>query len=113
MAEPWDRRKQLEDLTAGLDPTRVAIVPVTENAAHVGAFWVGQGGEGIVLKERRAHHSCTRSAVAGHAPSEARCLCQRSSCVPPRRMADRRGHGCQRITSAMTLNAFPGDGAPS
>jgi bifunctional non-homologous end joining protein LigD len=53
MAEPWtDRRKRLEDLSGALDSTRIAVVPVAEDAAHLWALWVGQGGEGIVLKDR-------------------------------------------------------------
>ena len=34
--------------------TNVTIVPVADDAAHHWATWVGWGGEGIVLKERRA-----------------------------------------------------------
>jgi ATP-dependent DNA ligase len=55
MAEPWtDPRKRLEDLSAGLDSTRIAVAPVPEDAAH---FWVGRGGEGIVVKDRRAPYT--------------------------------------------------------
>jgi ATP-dependent DNA ligase len=56
MAEPWtDRRKRLEDIGSGLDSKRLAVVPVTDDAARLWELWVGQqGGEGIVLKERRA-----------------------------------------------------------
>jgi bifunctional non-homologous end joining protein LigD len=56
MAEPWaERRKRLEDIGSGLDSKRVAVVPVADDAARLWARWVGQqGGEGIVLKERRA-----------------------------------------------------------
>jgi len=58
MVEPWsDRRKRLEDLSAGLDSTRIAVVPVAEDAAHLWALWVGQGGEGIVLKDRNAAYT--------------------------------------------------------
>ena len=58
MAEPWtDRRKRLEEMSAGLDSTRVAVVPVAEDAAHLWALWVGQGGEGIVLKDRQAPYT--------------------------------------------------------
>jgi len=36
MAEPWtDRRKRLEEMSAGLDSARVAVVPVAEDAAHL------------------------------------------------------------------------------
>jgi hypothetical protein len=56
MAEPWtDRRKRLEDIGSGLDSTRIAVVPVTDDAAQLWALWVGQqGGEGIVLKDPRS-----------------------------------------------------------
>jgi hypothetical protein len=56
MAEPWaDRRKRLEDIGSGLDSKRIAVVPVSDDANRLWSFWVGQqGGEGIVLKERRA-----------------------------------------------------------
>ncbi len=56
MAEPWeDRRKRLEDIASGLDSNRIAMVPVTDDGARLWALWVGQqGGEGIVLKDRRA-----------------------------------------------------------
>jgi hypothetical protein len=55
MAEPWtDPRKRLEDSSAGLDSTRIAVAPVPEDAAHVR---VGQGGEGIVVKDRRAPYT--------------------------------------------------------
>jgi bifunctional non-homologous end joining protein LigD len=64
MPEPWaDRRKRLEDLAATLDSRRLAIVPVADDAARLWALWVGrQGGEGVVLKERRApYHPGRRS----------------------------------------------------
>jgi bifunctional non-homologous end joining protein LigD len=32
----------------------VTIVPVTDDAARLWATWVGWGGEGIVLKDRRS-----------------------------------------------------------
>jgi len=52
MREPWrDRRKRLEDLVDGRHIPRVAVVPVTEDAAHLYETWVGMGGEGIVLKD--------------------------------------------------------------
>jgi len=58
MAESWTgRRKRLEDLSAGLDSTRIAFVPVAEDATHLWVLWVGQGGEGIVLKGRRAPYT--------------------------------------------------------
>jgi ATP-dependent DNA ligase len=55
MAEPWcDRRKRLEDIGAALAVPNVGIVPVTDDAEHLWATWVGWGGEGIVLKDRRS-----------------------------------------------------------
>jgi bifunctional non-homologous end joining protein LigD len=52
MGEPWTaRRKRLEDLLE-VPPPGVCLVPVTEDAAALWDTWVGQGGEGIVLKER-------------------------------------------------------------
>jgi hypothetical protein len=56
IAEPWtDRRKRLEDIGSGLDSKRIALVPVTDDAARLWALCVGQqGGEGIVLKDHRA-----------------------------------------------------------
>ena len=56
MREPWeDRRKRLEDIGAALDSERTAVVPVSDDADRLWSLWVGQqGGEGIVLKERRA-----------------------------------------------------------
>ena len=56
MREPWeDRRKRLEDIGAALDSPRIAVVPVSDDADRLWSLWVGQqGGEGIVLKERRA-----------------------------------------------------------
>ena len=52
MAEPWTaRRKRLEDLLEA-PPPGVCLVPVTEDASALWDTWVGQGGEGIVLKER-------------------------------------------------------------
>jgi bifunctional non-homologous end joining protein LigD len=56
MAEPWeDRRKRLEDIGAVLDSKRIAVVPVSDDADRLWSLWVGQqGGEGIVLKDRRA-----------------------------------------------------------
>ena len=58
MAEPWtDRRKRLEDLSVGLDSSRIAIVPVAEDAAHLWALGVGQDDEGIVLKDRHAPYA--------------------------------------------------------
>src|SRR5262245_10906994 len=54
MAEPWaDRRKRLEDLGAELPP-QVALITVADDAPRLWATWVGWGGEGIVLKDRRA-----------------------------------------------------------
>jgi hypothetical protein len=42
MAESWTgRRKRLEDLSAGLDSTRIAVAPVAEDAAHLWVLWVG------------------------------------------------------------------------
>jgi ATP-dependent DNA ligase len=66
LAEPWsDRRKRLEDLEAALDASRIAVVPVTDDAARLWALWVGQaGGEGIVLKERRAPYRPGRRSPA-------------------------------------------------
>jgi ATP-dependent DNA ligase len=53
MREPWrDRRKRLEDVLNVQRIPRVAVVPVTEDAAHLYEPWVGMGGEGIVLKDR-------------------------------------------------------------
>ena len=52
MAEPWTDRR-----SAGLDSNRIAVVPVAEDAAHLWVLWVGQGGEGIVLKGRRAPYT--------------------------------------------------------
>jgi bifunctional non-homologous end joining protein LigD len=55
MSEPWtDRRKRLEDLGASLPSSHVALVTVTDDAAQLWATWVAWGGEGIVLKDRRA-----------------------------------------------------------
>jgi ATP-dependent DNA ligase len=56
MAEPWtDRRKRLEDIGADLDSKRIGIVPVTDDGVRLWSLWVEQqGGEGIVLKDRRA-----------------------------------------------------------
>jgi ATP-dependent DNA ligase len=52
MGEPWTaRRKRLEDLLEAPSPG-VCLVPVTEDAPALWDTWVGQGGEGIVLKER-------------------------------------------------------------
>ena len=52
MGEPWTaRRKRLEDLLEA-PPPGVCLVPVTEDAPALWDTWVGQGGEGIVLKER-------------------------------------------------------------
>jgi ATP-dependent DNA ligase len=52
MGEPWTaRRKRLEDLLE-LSPPSVCLVPVTDDAPALWDTWVGQGGEGIVLKER-------------------------------------------------------------
>jgi len=52
MREPWrDRRKRLEDLVEGRQLPRIAVVPVTEDAATLYETWVGMGGEGIVLKD--------------------------------------------------------------
>jgi bifunctional non-homologous end joining protein LigD len=57
MSEPWtDRRKRLEDLGAEL-PAPVGLVTVADDAARVWATWVGWGGEGIVLKDRRAPYT--------------------------------------------------------
>jgi ATP-dependent DNA ligase len=66
MPEPWaDRGKRLEDLGAGLESPRAAIVPVTDDAARLWALWVGQqGGEGIVLKERSAPYQPGRRSAA-------------------------------------------------
>jgi bifunctional non-homologous end joining protein LigD len=50
--EPWrDRRKRLEDVVAGHELPRVAVVPVTDDAPTFYETRVGMGGEGIVLKE--------------------------------------------------------------
>jgi integrase len=70
MAESWtDRRKRLEDIGAVLDSKRIAVVPVTDDAAQLRALWVGhQGGEGIVrsiqhgeslayVRDQMGHHS--------------------------------------------------------
>ena len=55
MREPWrDRRKRLEDLLDGQRIPRVAVVPVTEDAAQLYETWVGMGGEGISPPSRRA-----------------------------------------------------------
>jgi ATP-dependent DNA ligase len=55
MSEPWtDRRKRLDDLGAALTMPNVAIVPAADDAARLWATWVAWGGEGIVLKDRRA-----------------------------------------------------------
>ena len=52
LTEPWTaRRKRLEDLLA-TPPPGVCLVPVTDDAPALWDTWVGQGGEGIVLKER-------------------------------------------------------------
>lgn len=44
--------KRLEDLVAGQDLPRIAVVPVTDDAPTLYETWVGMGGEGIVLKDR-------------------------------------------------------------
>ena len=50
-----DRRRRLDDLGGALDSKRIAVVPVSDDADRLWSLWVGQqGGEGIVLKERRA-----------------------------------------------------------
>jgi ATP-dependent DNA ligase len=50
------------DLGATLTVPNVTIVPVTDDAAQLWTTWVGWGGEGIVLKDRRAsYRSGTRS----------------------------------------------------
>ena len=52
MGEAWmTRRKRLEDLLEA-PPPGVCLVPVTDDAPALWDAWVGQGGEGIVLKER-------------------------------------------------------------
>jgi bifunctional non-homologous end joining protein LigD len=52
IAEPWTaRRERLEDLLEA-PPPGVCLVPVTNDAPTLWDTWVGQGGEGIVLKER-------------------------------------------------------------
>ena len=52
MGEPWTaRRKRLEDLLEA-PPPGICLVPVTDDAPVLWDTWVGQGGEGIVLKER-------------------------------------------------------------
>ena len=52
MGEPWmARRKRLEDLLE-TPPPGICLVPVTNDAPALWDTWVGQGGEGIVLKER-------------------------------------------------------------
>jgi ATP-dependent DNA ligase len=53
MREPWrDRRKRLEDLTAGAELPEVTIVPTTEDIAGLWDLWVSEGGgKGIVVKE--------------------------------------------------------------
>jgi ATP-dependent DNA ligase len=58
MRKPWaDRRKRREDIGAVLESPHIAIVPVTGDASRLWTLWVGQqGGEGIVLKERRSVH---------------------------------------------------------
>jgi hypothetical protein len=56
MREPWtSRRKRLEDLLAAAEPPPgICLVPVTEDAPALWERWVGQGGEGIVLKDPRS-----------------------------------------------------------
>jgi bifunctional non-homologous end joining protein LigD len=55
MSEPWtDRRKRLENLGAELPSAHVALITVADDAVQLWATWVGWGGEGIVLKDRRA-----------------------------------------------------------
>ncbi len=55
MREPWtSRRKRLEDLLEVEPPPGICLVPVTEDAPALWERWVGQGGEGIVLKDPRA-----------------------------------------------------------
>ncbi len=52
MPEPWtSRRKRLEDLLEAKPPPGICLVPVTEDAPALWERWVGQGGEGIVLKD--------------------------------------------------------------
>jgi ATP-dependent DNA ligase len=55
MAERWEDRHKRLDIGTALDSDRIAVVPVSDDAARLWALWVGQqGGEGIVLKERWA-----------------------------------------------------------
>ena len=55
MSEPWaDWRKRLEDLGAALTVPNVTIVPATDDAVQLWTTWVGWGGEGIILKDRRS-----------------------------------------------------------
>ena len=55
MREPWTSRpKRLEGLLELERPAGVCLVPVTDDAASLWETWVGMGGEGIVLKDRRA-----------------------------------------------------------
>jgi ATP-dependent DNA ligase len=62
MPEAWaDRRNRLEDLfAAGIEEPRVQVVPVSDDAQHLWRVWVvdmgGEGGEGIVLKDRRSSY---------------------------------------------------------
>jgi bifunctional non-homologous end joining protein LigD len=52
IGEPWmARRKRLEDLLES-PPPGVCLVPVADDAPALWDTWVGQGGEGIILKER-------------------------------------------------------------
>src|SRR5262249_51226279 len=55
MSERWtDRRKRLEDLGPSLPRPHTGLVTVAEDALRLWVTWVGWGGEGIVLKDRRA-----------------------------------------------------------
>jgi ATP-dependent DNA ligase len=54
MKEPWhDRRKRLEDVFVGQRIPRIAVVPVTEDAAQLYETWVGMGGEALFSRTRR------------------------------------------------------------
>jgi ATP-dependent DNA ligase len=63
MSEPWPaRRKRLEDLLE-VPPPDVDLVPATQDAPVLWDTWVGEGGEGILLKERTSVYRPARTPL--------------------------------------------------